>query len=137
MGDRLLEIGLPALIGAVVALVVIIPLLGRGPTDAPITGVLRDNGGGAAIRGETRVLDDGRVELTWTASEDADAYRVIVYGADLEELTRFEVENRTSFILYPDNLPRSGPSPTLLFRVLALRGGDEIARSGLQVLLAD
>jgi hypothetical protein len=126
----------PALaLAAVVALVVIVPLIGRGPGDAPITGVLRENGSAPALRGEVSVLSDGRVELTWDPVEEADAYRVVLYGADLEEAARFDVAGRSSLTVDPEGISPSGGSGTLLYRVLALRGGDEVARSELRVLL--
>ena len=49
-------------------------------------------------------------------------YRVVVYGADLEELMDHDAGSTTSLELRP-------PDEAAFCRVIALRDGDEVARS--------
>ena len=79
---------------------------------------------------QTAPLADGAVELSWQGIPDADTYRVKILGTDLRELASFDLAGSTSFRLDPQILadPAFGPGP-FAWLVIALNGGDEIARS--------
>lgn len=89
------------------------------------------------LRGETvaapapvplagRALADGRLVLSWRRQPGADAYRVALHGADLAEAARVEAGN--------DSTVSVSPGAARFWRVIALRGGDEIGRSALAPL---
>jgi hypothetical protein len=72
----------------------------------------------------------GAIRLRWRSIPASEAYRVLVYGTDLSELSRLEAGRDTTIVLSPDVLARLGGSGTSIFwRVAALRMGDEISVS--------
>lgn len=80
-------------------------------------------------------LPDGRWRLAWSAVEGADGYTVVLHAADLTEVSRLEAGARTTLVL---DRPSAATSPAgrapSLWRVVARRGGDTLARSGLAPL---
>ena len=98
------------------------PLL-RGPAvpEAP--------GGWSAALAATP-LGDGRTRLAWAPAPQATGYAVVFLDDDLHEIARIGDLETTTLVLDRAALPaglRSGQ--TLLWRVAAYSGGDEIARS--------
>jgi hypothetical protein len=98
------------------------------------------------FRGGTRVegwsalpaqrQSDGSVRLQWPASPGAARYAVVFLSADLREIARLEDLSTTRIDLRPGRLPVGLESGShVLWRVVALSGADEVARSGLQPLI--
>lgn len=74
------------------------------------------------------------VELRWSPIPEADLYEVRMFSESLEEIGRIGTAD-TSLVFSPDRLPEGQPkSGTLLLRVIALRGGDELASSDVQTV---
>jgi hypothetical protein len=70
------------------------------------------------------------VELSWTAVSGADGYRVIFYGADLNEIARIDRVTETRIELRSAALPAGLiPGHEVLAEVSALHGEDAIAIS--------
>ncbi len=109
---------------AVVIVAVGLSMMRYGPEAPPQDPVLRGAGDVAVpFRCEITVLERGVYLLSWPEVEEATSYRVVVYRADLEKLMDREVGGATSLEL---KLPKGGA----FCRVIALRDGDEVARSG-------
>lgn len=72
---------------------------------------------------------DGGLALHWTPVTGADAYVVVLSGPGGRELTRRDTGGATACALAPADLGAAAEATTLFVHVLALRGGDEIARS--------
>lgn len=97
------------------------PLL-RGGTTSPRIAIL------AADRNE------GGVDLRWQPSGEADGYEVRIYSEQLEEIARIKTAG-ASLRLLPAHLPASmRGANALLIRIVALKGGDQIAASGVQAI---
>jgi hypothetical protein len=77
---------------------------------------------------EVAVADEGAFLLSWRPFEGADGYAISVRTPELAEIARFGPVADTSFVLRRALLPLEAPS-VLLWRVVALRAGDEIGRS--------
>jgi hypothetical protein len=70
------------------------------------------------------------LRLRWQPLEGADSYQVRVYSTGLEELARLEPVANPEMVLRREQLPPGiAPGATLLWRVAALRGGDDVALS--------
>ena len=109
---------------AVVIVAVGLSVTRYGPETPPQDPVLRGAGDVVVpFRCEITVLEKGGYLLSWPEVEEATSYRVVVYRADLEELMNHDVGGATSLEL---KLPKDGA----FCRVIALRDGDEVARSG-------
>ena len=109
---------------AVVIVAVGLSLTRYGPETPPQDPVLRGAGDVVVpFHCEITVLKNGGYLLNWPEVEEATSYRVVVYRADLEKLMDHDVGNATSLEL---KLPKGGA----FCRVIALRDGDEVARSG-------
>ena len=81
-------------------------------------------------------LDGGRTALAWSGAPRATGYRVTFLGEDLNELARVEDLDSTTLVLEPGRLPAGlAPGQAVLWRVTALDGRDEIARSRTSSLL--
>lgn len=119
---------------AILLVTLAVPRLANRNGEGPISGVLRDSGSEAPFSIESRTLPGGGLSLSWPTFREADAYRVVVYGADLKERVWFEAGGATLLDLPADEknaLPEERP---LLWRVVAFLGGDEIGRSEMRVL---
>lgn len=78
----------------------------------------------------TVTRSDGSVRLEWLAVAGASSYRVVFLSPDLSEIARVNDLHDTRFDLIDGSLP-SGLTPhaPVLWRVHAMSGGDELARS--------
>lgn len=127
----------PLLVGGSLALVLAVLLLGRGDQTAPENPVLR----GLAqeqfhwITGPAEVASDGSISVSWPAHPQAERYRVLFLDAGLGELLRREAGRETSLDLAAEDCLPSGERP-LLWQVVALRDGDELAHSAPQPIPA-
>lgn len=75
-----------------------------------------------------QLLEDGNLRLAWQPLEGADSYHVCLYDRDLSELIRFGPVSETTLVLRRSMLPADAPA-TMLWRIIALDEGDEIAVS--------
>jgi hypothetical protein len=76
------------------------------------------------------LLEPGRLRLGWQPVEGADSYRVLLFDANLEELVRLDAGPATTLTLQTDSVEGLPVAGTLvLWQVVALRRGDELARS--------
>lgn len=102
----------------------------RGPVPAPREPVMR-GAEGDAIAVEHDVVGEGQIELDWRGGGIGVTYEVRWFdAAGLEERGRTELGPRTRLRLRHNRLPeglRSGDQ--VVYQVVALRDGDEIARS--------
>lgn len=101
------------------------PIVLREEMDAPVAEVVTHAPSMAA---------GGAILLRWDPVASADRYVAVFYGEDLAELTRTDAVPEASCRL-PDALAadlRSGKP--LFWRVLAFRGGDEIASARMATL---
>ena len=120
---------------ALAAVILLVPLFrGDGGDRPPVSGVLREESGGARLSGDARILPTGLAELTWNPSDSADSYQVVLYGAGQEEIHRFDAAGTTRITFDPKEFRPTGGSKVLLYRVFALRDRDEITRSDLRAL---
>lgn len=83
----------------------------------------------AAFQPSSTPLSEGIVQLAWQPVPGAEGYRVVLIGADLRETAQHEVGSQTRLDLGPDDL-----ADAAFWRVIALRGGDPVARSAAQPL---
>lgn len=89
-----------------------------------------DGAAGDPLSAVSRPLAGGALRLEWHPTAGATSYRLSFLTPDLTEAGRIEDVAGTHFDLMPGSLPPglvSGAS--LLWRVTAMRGADEIARS--------
>jgi hypothetical protein len=88
------------------------------------------------VLGPVATAPGGGIRLSWQRLEGADSYEVALFTAELEEIARVAAGAAAEVILdaraIPDSL-RAGTS--IVCRILARRGGDEIARSKAQSLV--
>lgn len=86
-----------------------------------------ENGGD--LRAVSEIVDRSTVRLEWTPAAAADGYALVFLSPDLTEIARVRVAE-PRFTLNAGSLPAGLASGTsVLWRVVALHGGDEIARS--------
>ena len=98
-------------------------------TELVDTPVLRDQGA-TPLGLQAPVVLEGSWRLRWGAVDAADAYEVRLYTTGLDELRRIGPMTETEVLVdFPDE-----ETATLLWRVIALRGGDEIERSAVGTL---
>lgn len=89
--------------------------------------------GGWEARLVSSPLPSGGVRLTWAPAAGADGYAVVFLSADLVEVARVSGVRETAFALAPGTLPAGLASGAeVLWRVVALRGADEIGSSPTQ-----
>jgi hypothetical protein len=78
---------------------------------------------------EPRPVSSG-VELRWTSTQGADAYRVVFLGEDLSQLARLDAGPDTLAVLRPGSLPPGlFAGRTVAWQVEALQGGYAIGSS--------
>jgi len=123
----------PALGAALIAVVLLtsIQIFDReGPVPPE---VLRSDGPEAPrtiVLQPPRLQPEGGLLLAWETFPEAEAYQVTFYDLHLEKLANFEVGPATSLSLTPADLRALGPpGQRLLWRVVALRDGSEMAHS--------
>lgn len=91
--------------------------------------VLRGPGLPPQVRLEGWELLPGQnVQLAWRGVAGADGYLVHLRSASLEPIAVFGPVSDTTYAFHPDSLPPGTPR-VLLWRVIAVRSGDEIGRS--------
>ena len=71
---------------------------------------------------QLELLSGGRFQASWPGIAGATGYRVVVYGQDLRKLIAFEAGSTTQLVI---QMPVGGA----FCRVIALKDGDELARS--------
>jgi len=139
---RDLSFGRSALRIAAVAAAVVLILLGVQQTRSPHLPGTEESllrGGGQferdAWEAQARLIPDAWI-FSWSPVRDADAYRLVLYDADVVEVTHFLATGSDSGLnVSPADLPASaGGSRVVFWRVIAFRRADEIARSRLQSL---
>jgi hypothetical protein len=81
----------------------------------------------SSLEATSELLADGTLLLRWTGRGDADAYRVQVFDANLEEIARFPAGADTALALSRSQLPAA--EIPLVWRVQALREDGELAHS--------
>jgi hypothetical protein len=103
-------------------------------TDAPV------------MRGESETLEgeltssatrssDGTIRLEWKASPEADRYTLTFFSADLQEIARLSDLRETRFDLAASSMPPALRSAKpVLWRVSAMHGADEMARSKMTAI---
>jgi hypothetical protein len=84
-------------------------------------------------------LGSGRVRLAWAAAPGATSYTVVFLGDDLRERARVGSLQATTLELerarLPVGLASLAPGSTVLWRVSAYAGGDELGRSATSPLV--
>jgi hypothetical protein len=99
----------------------------------------------APYRGETapaafelrpsEVLPDGRIHLSWTPLDGADAYEVRIYDRRLGVLLKQAAGAQTALDLAPATLgPVAAPGAHFAWRVVASRAGEEVGTSAAGAL---
>ena len=73
-------------------------------------------------------VGDDAITLSWAPHPTATAYRVVLYRPDLSELLQLEKTSEPMATFTIDRLPGM-PDGSIVWRVIALENGDEIARS--------
>jgi len=124
----------PLAAAAILLVLLLVPQMRGRWSETPDSGQLRERAAGVAWQADAHALDNGSLELTWDAHPEADAYRVVLFGADLDELVRLQESAATSATFRPDDLPELSGQATVLWRVHALKGGDTVAATELQIL---
>ncbi len=127
----------PALVPALVliaALAVVTILWSTREAMRPerLSGIVRDlpvdeNAGG--LMNPVAIFSGDTIELGWRAVEGADSYRVEILSTDLTPEREIEAGDELAARLEP-----SADGEARFWRVIALRNGDEIARSRLLAL---
>jgi hypothetical protein len=125
-------------VAAAVILIVAIQQIWTATHHAPQELMLRGPGFEAVLPPQTsppRPLENGGFLLAWQGVEGADAYHVIIYAADLSELVTLDAAGASQLEVDPADLPALAQDDgELLWRVVVLRDGEELSRSGLQPL---
>ena len=91
--------------------------------------------GGWAARPAMTPLGEGRASLSWAPAPGATRYEVVFLSADLSEVARVRDLTAPTLLLDRASLPAGLTSgTTVLWRVGAYAGDDEVARSGTSPL---
>ena len=93
--------------------------------------VLRGGPDGAIALLAPRAVPGGTA-LGWTRHPEADAYEVVLYSEQLEIVRELPVTAETTLVFA--NVERLTLPATLLYRVVARAGGDEVGRSDVRAL---
>jgi hypothetical protein len=106
-----------------VAAVVLAPRLPWPGTGSDVRGGRAE---GFRVRSST-TLPDGGLEIGWSAAPEAERYEVRLYAPTLAEMARYTAGRDTGLRIGTDALPAGlARGGTVLVRVVALRGGDEV-----------
>ena len=77
------------------------------------------------------LVGDGHLVLAWSEAPGATRYTVTFLGEDLQEIAHQGTSGETTISLDRTALPRGlAPGQSVLWRVTAFEGGDELARTG-------
>jgi len=106
--------------------IVVLTDVGDSPRRAP---VLREDSDPItdSFTARATTLADGRLQISWSGVAGADGYQIGIFGTDLAEMTRFDAGTDVEMVL--DLADLLAGEETVIWQVIALRGGDEIARS--------
>lgn len=133
----------PALAVAVIAIVAggvfLVPALRSRLVETPVLRGGRPDSLEAAVGFEVDPPRPGPAgtELSWGATAGAQRYQVILYSTDLVELSRLEPVAGTRLLLRRADLPAHvAPGTSLLWRVTALRGNEEVGLSSVGTVTA-
>lgn len=97
--------------------------------------VLRGAGHASIVAAEPELLADGRLRLSWQSTIEEVQYQAIFLDAAQRELLRVDAGGEMRVSLEPEATRLlSGERAGVLWRIVALRHGDEIARSSLRTL---
>jgi hypothetical protein len=99
--------------------------------------VLRgDSGAGPAVVLLQPVpAEDGALLLRWRKAQDAEGYRVLIYGPDLAEIARIEAGGDTALVLTAARLSQlARPGSAVFWRVATLGRGDQLSLSAPSIL---
>lgn len=116
----------------VLAVLVVIAGVWIGPRLAPPepTSALRGNPEAVLTLSEPVRRADGGVNLEWHAVPDADRYELRFFSTDLVEIGRRDLGDTTRVDLLNSDLPQTYHAGNIvLYRIVALKGGDEIEAS--------
>jgi hypothetical protein len=115
---------------------VAIVMLAANHQPLPGEPAFRGSESSAILRLESpQTLPDGSIRLSWSAAAGADSYRIRVLDTALDPALQITVPGETSTIIRPADLGdavRSGAQ--YLWRVTALRDGEELGTSGVGTL---
>jgi hypothetical protein len=116
---------------AAAVIVVALLILGHGERGRAPEQVLRGPETAAIFGLEIPVVQpDGRLRLAWRALAGADAYRVRVFNTGLDRVFESPAQSETTLVLTPSEFrPAGPPGSPLLWRVIALRRGEEMGMS--------
>jgi hypothetical protein len=125
----------PALgLAAVVVLVLVICQVWL-PPESPGPTILRGSTESSVLNANPELLDDGRVRISWGAFAEDVSYQVVFYDVQQVELLRLSADSTNSVMLDPDAEPALKEAKAgLLWRVVAMRDGEEILRSPMRSL---
>jgi len=101
-------------------------------TSAP---VLRGGSHAELVLQAPAIRADGALALRWQSVPQATHYRAVFYSTSLEELGHSGDLTGTQVVLMRTQLPAAARTGDLLIRIVAMRGGDELARSQAESLL--
>lgn len=91
--------------------------------------------GGLVVRAAPERLADGSLRLSWTPAAEAESYAVVFLSPGLVEIVRVDGLRDTFFDLEPRALPAGlERGSRVLWRVVAMRGVDEVGRSPVAAL---
>ncbi|MBN2171333.1 MAG: hypothetical protein JW819_08440 [Candidatus Krumholzibacteriota bacterium] len=106
----------------------VLPLPAGSGDDRILRG--RDRIAAGPVLAAPRSLFGGGLMLAWTASADADGYRVVIYDTALVQVATLDAGRDTTLLLPAARLDALREAHgELLWEVIALRGGDERERS--------
>jgi len=92
--------------------------------------VLRGGTQAALALGEVEHLADGSVRLMWQPHPEAEHYELRFYSASLEPIAGRPMGLETSVTVAPGDMPEAWRAgAVVLYRIVAMRGGDEIEAS--------
>ncbi len=98
------------------------------------SGVVRDLSSGVPVLETTEAVTTEGFVLSWNGPSDADHYQVIVVDVTMAEIARLDGELAGEYWLRRQDHSWLGNPGPFLWYVVALRDGDEIARSTVRVL---
>ena len=127
---------MPGLAAAAVAIVVLIIALSPFPGgDRRQLSPLRGWGSREAeLEAGPATLREGAVRFEWKSNPEADRYEVQLFDASLREIARFDAGRATSLTVQTSEMPETGDA--IFWRIVAFRGGDELAHSPPRPLVA-
>ncbi len=121
----------------VVGVLYVVHQVGPGPDRLVLRGAPQGSSRPAALVLYPPKSVAGGLELRWRSAPGADTYQVRLFGSDLSERARLGPFADTAVVLRPAELASGiAPGTLLLWRVVALHAGDEIATSPVGQLRA-